>query len=215
MSAVIFLFSCNDLVPPTRVDPEYDTLDLSEYFPLEIGNVWRYEQNGGILLTRTIDDTLHDIQNNRLYKASFGIGVNTQNEYYYWDELGLHLYLCGIEDTCRDVYGNGIEPLAYLSLKNQLIEGESWQSLPGDADESRTSSVEMIDSLIHSQGTGVDSRDTTLENVAEVTTSWSYGTNPTLTSIKQYGKGLGLIRYVSLSAGDTISVLSLVDYSLQ
>ena len=215
MSAAILLSSCNDLVPPTRVDPEIDTLDLSEYFPLQIGNEWRYEQNEGILLTRTIEDTLHDFQNNRLYKASFGIGVNTQSEYYFWNEVGLHLYLCGIEDTCRDSYGNEVEPIVYLSLKKQIIAGESWQKLPGDASENQTSSVELIGSLVHTLGTGVESRDTTLENVAEVTTSWSHGTNPTLTSIKHYGNGLGLIRYVSLSDGDTLGVLSLVDYSLQ
>ena len=129
---LILLFSCVGLMDSGE---NLQVVDLSNYFPLEIGNDWIYESRGSTeysIIEKLVVDTLRDVQNNLVYKMKSGtIGFPPGSylyEYYCCDSDGIWEYFC-ITDTCYDSTTNVINPeYKYLILKSSTIENEIWGS---------------------------------------------------------------------------------------
>lgn len=131
LTFIIILISCHkdEIVLST----EADYINLSNYFPLKIENDWCYESDGigeWAIVERTIVDTIRDNDGHLLFKAKWGV-KNYPNdeyaaEYYYWGELGLYKYYCGIEDTCKDQSGEDLPPIYNLPIKSPSYESEIW-----------------------------------------------------------------------------------------
>ena len=128
---LLLFISCN-IDSPSNIEDSEDPIDLSNYFPLNIGNTWIYYSFGGAELAvvqHSVIDTLIHSDGTKLFKMKKGIlGFPTDSyyfEYYAWKEDGLWYYFCE-SDTCFDGVGNAFPLIKYLQIKTPVNIGHEW-----------------------------------------------------------------------------------------
>lgn len=127
------IISCN-IDSPANLDESEAQIDLSSYFPLNIGNTWIYYSFGGAELAvvqHSIIDTVTHSDGTKLFKMQKGILVFPIGpyyfEYYAWKEDGLWYYFCE-SDTCFGDSGNEFLLYKYLQIKSPVNIGDEWKS---------------------------------------------------------------------------------------
>lgn len=197
----------------TVTSSKNDPIDLSAYFPLEIGNIWCYESVSTAeqaVVERTIADTIRHEDGRLFFKAKWGIKYYPDNEYlpeyYYWGDSGLYIYYCGIEDTC-----NVGQVLHRLIIKSPSYESETWNRNAGwlKPQEVQTN---IVDSLIVHNLHGSTIFDTTFFNVALL--SYQYGESDTINSYEYYAPDFGLVEIYKIIENDTIYHLKILECNL-
>jgi len=218
---ILFLmfFSCNK--NNSDILPDYDYFDLSNYFPLQIGNSWIYEmENIGewAILQRTIVDTIRNNERQLLYKAKWGILNYPPDsylfEYYYWNNSGLNKYSCGIEDTCKNTTGEILPPYLELIIKSPVYEGEKWNRGPEWLTSERLVEFSILDSLVIYNKVSSTICDTIFYNVAVISYT-NTTSNETVNTYEYYAPNFGLINYYTISETDTVYQLRLLDYKIE
>ncbi|NQV15833.1 hypothetical protein HQ531_10285 [bacterium] len=213
MAIMVVLFSC-EMGDDNNCVNDFD-LDLSLYYPMEIGNWWIYDyQSDGLIMKRWIIDTLRDEEGQLYYKAGYGLhGLAPDNsiiEYYYRGESELSVYECGDTGSCRDSTWNDNSPIYQTILKSHNCEENTWHPWPEGVENGTKAQLSIIDNLDYRLRIDYLDRDTTFHDVALVTTTTASGENIIEVSLKYYVPDLGLLKTINLSGSDTISQSKLV-----
>ncbi len=200
---VLSLISCGDNEIVDGGSSEEETVNLTNYFPLSIGNTWIYEHNTGAefaITQRIIVDTIRAEQGQLLFRAQYGLFNFPQdeylNEYFIWDKDGLWQYSCP-EETCTDGMGTQYSQLTFLLLKSFAYEGEEWEGGPEKLINKYFYRLRVMDTLAFSTSWGVYGLDTTFYEVAEITRTAVSGEDTTIVR-SYYAPDIGLIGTIAI-----------------
>ncbi len=127
--SLVLLYACST---PQEQSPE--TLDLTAYYPLEIGQDRVYTSENTII-ERRMTDTLRDAKGNTVFMVKTGtVGFPDGSwgyEYFSRDGSGLWQYVClssdGIDTVKKEIYPD----FKILILKQNTTVGDEWTTIKG------------------------------------------------------------------------------------
>ena len=181
----IFLISCS--TPTKQETNPVDQVDLSAYFPMQIGDDFFYLSRVREIeiYEKFVVDTLWDDNNNLVYKVKTG-PANFPNgsylyEYYCADNLGFWQYFC-VNETCIDTINNIITPdFKMLRVKSNARVNDEW-----DSSNIHFKLEKLLESIDFTYGDSTY----TYKDVVVIQRKSSYSEAPFL---EYYARGIGFI----------------------